>query len=81
MLTPEKLNTLVTLKPQDITSLLKENRYPHQDFASAKFLGVTNGWQFCYSVVTNDKDKNVGKVFLTYNHVNGGIVAEYQKNG
>jgi hypothetical protein len=81
MLTPEKLNTLVTLKPQDITVLLKQNKYPHQDFASVRFLGITNGWQICYSVTTNDKEQNVGKVFITYNHVNSGTVADYQKNG
>jgi hypothetical protein len=42
-------------------------------FRERKFLGITNGGQFCYSVV--DTDGGEGKVFLTYIHAEDQVIA------
>jgi hypothetical protein len=73
MITAEELATLTTLGPDHLSTILKDSGYLNRNFESARFLGITNGGQFCYRVSyyddgTNDTGVPPGKVFVTYNH-------------
>ena len=61
MITADKLKTLTTLT--NITMGMLAPR-PGARYVDTKFLGMTNGLQFCYSVT--DSEGTVGKVFLSY---------------
>lgn len=56
MITARELVRITTLKPAQLSELLKGN----PAFESAEFLGITNGGQFCYKTDAN-------KVFITRN--------------
>jgi hypothetical protein len=58
MITAQELTRITTLKPAQLSGLLKDNPV----FDSAEFLGITNGGQFCYRVVGETGDS---KVFIT----------------
>ena len=71
MITADKL-TLLTNMP----SFMLEEALPvkgRPKLKSARFLGITNGGQFCYSVV--DTDGGEGKLFLTYIHAEDQVIA------
>ena len=49
-------------------------------FLSSRFLGITNGGQFCYSVTFDDGDgrgEQQGKVFVSLDLTTGGLTADY----
>jgi hypothetical protein len=58
MITAQELVRITTLKPAQLSGLLKGN----PPFDSAEFLGITNGGQFCYRVIGETGDS---KVFIT----------------
>jgi hypothetical protein len=52
--------------------------YKGDAFNSARFLGITNAGQFCYSVTYDqDGDTEETKVFLTYDPAAGQVSADY----
>ena len=79
MITAEKLQTLITFTPQALARALAVSGYRGCEFQTARFLGLTNGGQFCYSVLFYDEELEQdaqGKVYLTHN-TDGSITAEY----
>jgi hypothetical protein len=77
MITAETLTTLLSFTPAALTRAVEDVGYVGPPFTSSKFLGITNGGQFCYRVVfhvTGGTDS--GKVFLTYNHEEGRVIAD-----
>ncbi len=81
MITADKIKTLIDFTPISLAKLLADSGYKGASFKSSKFLGMTNGGQFCYGVVYFDelvtgKDQT-GKVYVTYNHENDTITADY----
>lgn len=81
MLTADKVKTLTTLGPTGLAMFLKSSGYRGDSFEAAKFLGITNGGQFCYQVsFFNDSgtgETDTGKVYLSYNHVNDSVTADF----
>jgi hypothetical protein len=71
MITADTLKTLTTFTPH---ALKLASGQAGVRFESAKFLGITNGGQFCYSVTTHEGV--VGKVFLTYDPAAGKVSAD-----
>lgn len=68
MITPDTLKTLITVSAPELTRLAKEGKYKGPAFSSCKFLGITNGGQFCYMGVFLCKGGTDSiKVFLTHN--------------
>jgi hypothetical protein len=61
-----------------LTTLIQQAGYKKDKFNTAKFLGITNGGQFCYSVtyVEDGEDCNT-KVFLNYDSVADAVSADY----
>ena len=67
MITAEKLKLLTTFPPSALQQTLGVKDVT---FTGAKFLGITNGGEFCYSVVYRAESfegTDGTKVFLKYN--------------
>jgi hypothetical protein len=62
MITADKLALLCNMPPNMLEMALPKKDRPA--LLSAEFLGLTNGYEFCYSVSMVDGE--VGKVFLRY---------------
>ena len=78
MITAEKLNTLTTYNAVALTIFAKQAGYKGPEFTSCKFLGITNGGQFCYTVVFHVKGgTDSTKIFLTYDHARDQVIADY----
>ena len=78
MITAETLTTLTTFTAPALSRAIQDAGYKEDKFTSAKFVGITNGGQFCYYVVFHvEGGTDSTKVFLTYNHANGTVSAEY----
>jgi hypothetical protein len=77
MITADKLQTLTTFTAPALTRAVKDNGYKGPAFSSCKFLGITNGGQFCYMAVFLVKDgTDSTKVFLTYDPTAGKVIAD-----
>lgn len=72
MITADKLNELTQLSRNRLSNILGTKGC---NFNSARFLGITNGGQFCYSVTYTDSEE-AGKVFVTYDQTTDRITAD-----
>ena len=78
MITAETLATLTTFTAPALTRAIQLAGYKEDSFTSAKFLGITNGGQFCYYCVFHvEGGTDSTKVFLTYNPTEGRVSADY----
>lgn len=78
MITADKLTLLTNMPAAMLTMAAEEAGYKGPAFTSAKFIGITNGGQFCYTVVFHVKGgTDSTKIFLTYNHAKGTVIADY----
>jgi hypothetical protein len=78
MITADTLKTLTSFTAPALTRAAMDAGYKGPEFTSCKFLGITNGGQFCYSVVYHVKGgTDSTKIFLTYNHAKGTVTADY----
>jgi hypothetical protein len=80
MITADTLKTLTSFTAAALTRAVQQAGYTQDTFESAKFLGITNGGQFCYSVTYEDIHEETivqTKVFLTYDAANGTVSADY----
>jgi len=79
MITADTLKVLTTFTAPALTRASRDTGYDGPAFSSCKFLGITNGGQFCYKVVFPVKGgTDSTKVFLTYDHANDRVIADYQ---
>ena len=80
MLTADNVKILTTMGTSQLKMTLASSGYTGNNFKSAKFLGITNGGQFCYSATYYDESgegEAEGKVFVTYDHANDRITAGF----
>ena len=78
MITAEKLQTLTTFTAPALQRALGKQA-KGMEFVGAKFVGITNGGQFCYTVVFRCDDfegTDTVKVFLTYDPAAGRVIAD-----
>jgi hypothetical protein len=78
MITAEKLKTLTTFTAPALQRAVGK-KAKDVEFTGAKFLGITNGGQFCYSVVfrcASFEGTDSTKVFLTYDPAEGKVIAD-----
>lgn len=78
MITAEKLKTLTTFTHHALQMAVGKQA-KGMEFTGAKFLGITNGGQFCYSVVFRSEDfegTDSTKVYITYNPAEGRVSAD-----
>jgi len=77
MITPDTLQTLISFSAPALTRAAKDAGYKGPAFSSCKFLGITNGGQFCYMAVFLVKGgTDSTKVFLT--HTGSRVIADVQ---
>jgi hypothetical protein len=80
MITAETLAKVTQFSRNDLAKILDTSGYTKCSFKSARFLGITNGGQFCYQVTYHDDhtgEDAVGKVFVTYNSANNSTTADF----
>ena len=79
MITADTLKILTTFTAPALTRAAMDAGYTGPEFTSCRFLGITNGGQFCYMAVFAVKGgTDTTKVFLTYDHANDRVIADYQ---
>lgn len=79
MITAEMLKTLTTFTAPALTRAAKDGKYKGPAFSSCRFLGITNGGQFCYmAVFLVEGGTDSTKVFLTYDHTVGRVFADVE---
>ena len=69
MISADNLKYFSTLSPQHLNAIALNTGYKDTNIRSAKFLGLTNGGQFCYATVFYDDlegEELKGKVFVSY---------------
>lgn len=77
MITPDKLQEMISYRAPTLTKLAKESGYTGPAFSSCKFLGITNGGQICYmAVYLCEGGTDSTKVFLT--HTGSRVIADCQ---
>jgi hypothetical protein len=77
MITPDTLKTLISFSAPALTRAAKDSGYKGPAFSSCKFLGITNGGQFCYmGVFLCEGGTDSTKVFLT--HTGSRVIADVQ---
>ena len=79
MITAEKLATLTQFSAAALTRAINLAGHKRASFKGARFLGITNAGQFCYTVTyaAADRELETTKVFLSYNPAEGTVVASY----
>jgi hypothetical protein len=79
MITAETLKSLTSYSVPFLNKAAQNAGYKGPQFTSCKFLGITNGGQFCYMGVYQVKDgTDSTKVFLTYDHEEDRVFADVQ---
>ena len=79
MITADTLEVLTDFGPMYLTRAAQDAGYRGPNFTSCRFLGITNGGQFCYLAVYQVKDgTDSTKVFLTYDHTEDRVFADVQ---
>jgi len=77
MITADTLKTLTTFSAPALTRAARDAGYKGPAFTSCKFLGITNGGEFCYRAVFLVKGgTDSTKVFLT--HTDGRVSVDYR---
>lgn len=80
MITADTLKTLTSFTAQGLTEAIRKRGYKKDSFNTAKFLGITNGGQFCYSVTYTDtfEDKEcTTKVYISYDPSEHRVIVDY----
>ena len=79
MITADTLEVLTSYSPQYLTKAAQLAGWKGPNFTACKFLGITNGGQFCYiGVFQVEGGTDSTKVFLTYDHANDRVIADCQ---
>ena len=79
MITADTLTVLIDYSPLWLTKAAQNAGYKGPEFSSCKFIGITNGGQFCYTAVFHVKGgTDSTKVFLSYNHAYDMVTADVQ---
>ena len=55
MITADKIQQYGNLSTEQLVGLIRQH-YPRDSFLSSKFVGITNGQEFCYSVTYRNPD-------------------------
>ena len=77
MITAERLVLLTSYNAGALQKALGKDAQG-LEFTSSKFLGITNGGQFCYQVVFHVQGgTDSAKVFLTYNPTEDRVIADF----
>jgi hypothetical protein len=78
MITAQELAHITALTTGELTTMIRESGHKDAQFLTSRFLGMTNGGQFCYQVHYEDENEGLklNKVFVT-KHPYGSLEADY----
>jgi hypothetical protein len=76
MITAEQLKMMTSLTHHHIKDALGKKGKDYE-LTGSKFLGLTNGGEFCYHVVykIDEKERDSTKVFIKYSPASGRVIA------
>ena len=78
MITADKLALLTNMPAAMLTMGIQQAGYKKDKFTSAKFLGLTNGGQFCYNATyIEDNEEQTCKVFVSYDPTKDRVLVDY----
>lgn len=78
MITADKLKELISYSPQALTRIVQASGYTKDSVNECRFLGMTNGGQFCYRVDYDDfGEMTTCKLFVKYDPATGKVSADY----
>jgi hypothetical protein len=78
MITADTLEVLTSYSPQYLTRAAQNAGYKGPEFTGCRFIGITNGGQFCYTAVFQVKGgTDRTKIFLSYDHAEDKVIADY----
>ena len=78
MITADKLKLLTNMPAAMLTMGIQSSGYKKDKFTSAKFLGLTNGGQFCYTATyIEDNEPQECKVFVSYDSSTDSVKVDY----
>jgi hypothetical protein len=77
MIKSEQLKSLISMTPSDLTQAARAAGYKGDSYISAKFVGLSNGMEFCYLVSFLEEGEECWtKVYVTIDR-SGKITVEY----
>ena len=78
MILADTLKTLTSFTAPALTRAIQQAGYKTDKFNTAKFLGMTNGGQFCYTATyIEDGEVCTTKVFVSYDPTEGRVSVDY----
>ena len=78
MITADKLTLLTNMPAAMLTMGIQQAGYKKDSFTSAKFLGITNGGEFCYmTVFPVEGGTDSCKVFVKYDPTADKVSVDY----
>lgn len=80
MITADTLRRMTGFDAQGLTALIHAQGYKQDKFKEAKFLGITNGGEYCYQVLYFDEEYGEDmytKVFVKHDQFEQTTVADY----
>ena len=79
MITADKLKLLTNFPTAMLQEGIRQAGYSQAKLNTSKFLGLTNGNQFCYSVTFTDieGDECLAKVYATYDPAADSVSFDY----
>ena len=78
MIMADTLKTLTSFTAPALTRAIQLAGYKRDKFNTARFLGMTNGGQFCYSVTYPEEGEEcTTKVYVSYNPTEGRVLVDY----
>jgi hypothetical protein len=78
MITADKLSLLTNMPAAMLTTGIQEAGYKEDKFTSCRFLGITNGGQFCYMAVFHvEGGTDSCKVFVSYDPKKDRVSVDY----
>lgn len=78
MITAARLEILTQLTAEQLTQIIQKSGFKKDRFNDCKFVGMTNGNQFCYrATYTEDGEEKTTKVFVNYDSLTNKATADY----
>ena len=78
MILADTLKTLTSFTAPALTKAIQLAGYKKDSFTAARFLGMTNGLQFCYlCTYTEDGEICTTKVYVSYDPTADRVIVDY----
>jgi hypothetical protein len=78
MITAEKLKLLTNFPADMLTLGIQKSGYKKDSFRTAKFVGITNGGEFCYrTTYLEEGEERITNVFVRYNPAEDRVSVDY----